>query len=119
MNHENIERLKHFIDTAIERGWTPCNDRIEDTFIVLDPPCVRIAVASPTKLVDNDVYVDWLSPLHDKSLAYSVWGEKLVASSKQPIPDHQVAWRYHQHCLLDLLQTAGVEAYFEYLELTM
>lgn len=108
MKYEDLERLRSFVDKALKRGWTPCNQLIEGVYVINDPPCIRIAVASPSRGIDNDLYIDWLAPLHERELAFAVWGDKLI--------ERQVAWRYRQHKLLDLLQTAGTHSYFEYLD---
>lgn len=118
ISRQNLEYLRQFVNTALERGWHPTNERVEDSHIILDPPSVRLSVASPNKLIDLDIYVDWLAPLYEIQLVKAVWGEKLVASN-QPIPEYRVAWRYHQHKLLDLFQTAGLDAYFEYLDVAV
>ena len=112
MDREDLEHLRRFTDQALKCGWPSRNLPVEGTYVVLDPLCVRVAVSSPSKHVDNDIFVDWLAPLSDTVMAKAVWGEKLA-------PDLTVAWRHHQHKLLDLLQTAGTKAYFEYLTLTL
>lgn len=111
MSNEDLEILRQFIEKALHQGWSLTNKKVEGTYVVRDPACIRVAIAKSSRLVDDDIYVDWLSPLHDASLAKSVWGDALVR------PELEVAWRYHQHRLLDLLQTAGQHAYFEYLSL--
>lgn len=114
MNKHDLETLRRFIDHAITSGWIPSNRSLQGTFVVLDPPCVRISVASPSKLVDDDIYMDWISPLHDTALAKAAWGSSLIKGAFE----FQEAWRYHQHKLLDLLQTAPKAAYFEYLDVS-
>jgi len=120
MNNEDLEYLRSFVDRALHKGWAPSSQPAQGTYVVYDPPCIRISIASPSRLVDNDIYVDWLGPLHENSLAKAVWGESLIANTKQAqgVTFAQPAWRHHQHQLLDLLQTAGPKAYFEYLGLT-
>lgn len=116
MERNDLEILKKAAEQAVHNGWLPTNRRIEGVDVCLTPPSVVVRVAPISRNVDDSIYLRWFDLLLDPVWAKALWGEKLC---KEFPVGYQIAWHYHQHQLLRMLQTAGPNAYFEYLEETL
>lgn len=116
MEIHDLETLKKAVEQALHNGWLPTNRPIEGVDVLLTPPSVVLRVTPISRQVDDNLYFRWFDLLLDPEWAKKLWGEKLYKN--YPV-GYQVAWRFHQHELLTLLQTAGTGPFFEYLEETM